>query len=280
MSLKKWRIVVLIVLVAISLLIVACSKGEVTDSGTKMESPTDTPTEGTAMGVGEKESKTTTEDTIRHDASKDRAVDENRTSGNQQISAGQLTAGEWNDLRNWDWWVRLLNNKEWAQYQDRWGFYTFKKLQVIVKDGQKTVSDVKVVLYDKQGHVLWSAKTNNKGVAELFTELYDRNQNTVFDLVIENGQNRKKIENVKLSLSEPHYVEFNQRGEESNILDLMFVIDTTGSMHDELDYLKAELKNVILRINEDSADLDIRLSCNYYRDHGDEYVVRSFPFTK
>jgi hypothetical protein len=63
-------------------------------------------------------------------------------------------------------------------------------------------------------------------------------------------------------------------------LDLMFVIDTTGSMGDELVYLKSELADTIeqVRVEADAA-LDLRLSVNFYRDAGDSYVVRDFPFT-
>jgi hypothetical protein len=62
--------------------------------------------------------------------------------------------------------------------------------------------------------------------------------------------------------------------------DLMLVVDTTGSMGDELEYLKTELKNVSAQILAQSRpDLKLRLSANFYRDRGDEYVVRPFPFT-
>ncbi|WP_139902638.1 VWA domain-containing protein [Clostridium thermarum] len=95
------------------------------------------------------------------------------------------------------------------------------------------------------------------------------------------GCGKKDISTHIASVSEPIYVDFKTIDDDSNILDLMFVVDTTGSMQDELDYLKAELKNVIRRVDaEASQSLDIRLSCNYYRDQGDEYVVRPFPFTR
>ncbi len=62
-------------------------------------------------------------------------------------------------------------------------------------------------------------------------------------------------------------------------LDLMFVVDTTGSMGDEISYLQVELEDVINRIKSAKGDLDIRLSMNFYRDEGDAYVVRSHPFS-
>jgi hypothetical protein len=60
----------------------------------------------------------------------------------------------------------------------------------------------------------------------------------------------------------------------------MFVIDTTGSMGDELWYIQAELEDVISRAQADAEQrFDLRLSMNFYRDQGDAYVVRSNPFT-
>lgn len=64
-------------------------------------------------------------------------------------------------------------------------------------------------------------------------------------------------------------------------LDVALVIDTTGSMGDELAYLQAELADVIDEIRTKvGQSFKIRLSVNFYRDHGDAYVVRDFPFTE
>lgn len=293
MNFRKWRMVILVVVASMSISLLGCGKKETSNKAeiseakagtteTRKDSVAEAPKASTeAKSEAEVAITATSEDAKADTTTKDKATIETSFSEKQQISAGQLTSGEWNDLENWDWWVRLLNNQEWDQYQNRWSFYTSKKIQIIVHDNQKPVIDVKVVLYDKQGSPLWTTKTDTKGTANLFAELFNPTQNTLFDLVIEDGQNKKKLEDIKLPKSEPIYIEFNQNSEASNILDLMFMVDTTGSMQDELDYLEAELKNVIRRVdNEASGNLDINLSCNYYRDHGDEYVVRSFPFTK
>jgi hypothetical protein len=69
--------------------------------------------------------------------------------------------------------------------------------------------------------------------------------------------------------------------EKENIqqLDLMLMVDTTGSMGDEITYLQKELENVINRVAQDNQALSIRISVNFYRDDTDEYVVRAFDFT-
>lgn len=60
-------------------------------------------------------------------------------------------------------------------------------------------------------------------------------------------------------------------------LDIMFVVDTTGSMGDELNYLQTELTQIINAIPYDKSLLNVGLT--FYRDIGDEYVVRAHGFT-
>lgn len=62
-------------------------------------------------------------------------------------------------------------------------------------------------------------------------------------------------------------------------LDLVLVVDTTGSMGDELNYLKAELDAIVANLATRHPDLDIRLGLVFYRDTTDHYVVRSYPFS-
>jgi hypothetical protein len=62
-------------------------------------------------------------------------------------------------------------------------------------------------------------------------------------------------------------------------LDLAIVLDTTGSMGDELDYLKAEFRGISAAIHKKFPDLQQRFALVLYRDDGDEYVVRPFDFT-
>lgn len=62
-------------------------------------------------------------------------------------------------------------------------------------------------------------------------------------------------------------------------LDLCFMVDTTGSMADELLYLQSELDDVIGRVQAEFPEADISLGLLFYRDEGDEYVVRSSDFT-
>ena len=62
-------------------------------------------------------------------------------------------------------------------------------------------------------------------------------------------------------------------------LDLALVIDATGSMGDEIDYLKAELRGITESIAAAHPQIDARWALVAYRDHGDAYVTRRFDFS-
>ena len=62
-------------------------------------------------------------------------------------------------------------------------------------------------------------------------------------------------------------------------LDLALVIDTTGSMGDELEYLKLEISNIAARVERLFPGIDQRFALILYRDNGDRYVTRIFDFT-
>ncbi len=62
-------------------------------------------------------------------------------------------------------------------------------------------------------------------------------------------------------------------------LDLALVVDTTGSMSDELEYLKAEIDDIAAAVQRMFPNVDARLALVVYRDEGDDYVTRSHDFT-
>jgi hypothetical protein len=63
-------------------------------------------------------------------------------------------------------------------------------------------------------------------------------------------------------------------------LDLTLVVDTTGSMGDEIRYLQSELQAILSSIESRHRDLDIRVGFVFYRDEGDEYVTRTIGFDR
>jgi hypothetical protein len=62
-------------------------------------------------------------------------------------------------------------------------------------------------------------------------------------------------------------------------VDIVFVVDATGSMRDEIDYLKAELEDVIQQVKDTLPGTDLSLGSVFYRDQGEEYVTRKTPLS-
>lgn len=62
-------------------------------------------------------------------------------------------------------------------------------------------------------------------------------------------------------------------------LDLTLVVDATGSMSDELEYLKAEIDGIAEAVHRMFPGVDQRYALIVYRDEGDQYVTRAFDFT-
>ncbi len=62
-------------------------------------------------------------------------------------------------------------------------------------------------------------------------------------------------------------------------IDIMFLLDATGSMGDEIDRLKATIDSVASRLADFDTQPDVHLAMTLYRDEGDTFVTSTFDFT-
>lgn len=189
---------------------------------------------------------------------------------NIRPSAGTLTAGRVNDNAAFGSFVAAMQKLE-SVLSARM-LNPAKRITVTVPD----VFNAMVALTDEQGNVLSTARTDIHGVAYLYYDLRGGNSVPHTVGVSKNGSYAQQtvepgVDSVTIDLV--------SQVEESVKLDLMIMLDTTGSMGDELAYIKAELNDMIHRIAEEGKTADIRLSVNFYRDHGDEYTVKYYEFT-
>lgn len=68
-------------------------------------------------------------------------------------------------------------------------------------------------------------------------------------------------------------------GQAKTELDVQLVLDTTGSMGDELQYLQSEFDDIARQVRERFPRITPRWSLVLYKDRGDAYVTRPFDFT-
>jgi hypothetical protein len=273
----RWLSAALLVLVIVAS---ACSGGndDAGDSGS--ESTTNkAPREASESQSGSDSSDREAEPT------KEKAERGGSYSGsNKKVRAGQLTAGEWDDSAAWEAFRNLLNGQEAESSKQVWGFRDFQRLEVVVSANGKALSDAEVVLQDGNEDV-WRARTNTDGIAYVYAGLYDSDQRYggSYSVQVRAGQETKTMQGLDITKQGTVKVDLgpNAAGAgPSDQVDLMFVVDTTGSMDDELNYLTAELKDVVQRVSDEHANqLGLRVSANFYRDNSDSYVIRPHPFT-
>jgi Mg-chelatase subunit ChlD len=63
-------------------------------------------------------------------------------------------------------------------------------------------------------------------------------------------------------------------------IDVAFALDTTGSMGDEIDVVKARIVEIARKVSAGQPRPDVRFGIVAYRDRGDLYLTRLFPFTR
>lgn len=63
-------------------------------------------------------------------------------------------------------------------------------------------------------------------------------------------------------------------------IDVVFTLDSTGSMGDEIQTVKEKIKSMAKEIKRGKPSPDVRFGLVVYRDRGDEYVVKSYPFSR
>jgi Mg-chelatase subunit ChlD len=62
-------------------------------------------------------------------------------------------------------------------------------------------------------------------------------------------------------------------------LDILFILDTTGSMGEEIERLKTTIELINLNLSALGSQPQVRFGMVLYRDQGDEYVTEVVPFT-
>ena len=199
-----------------------------------------------------------------------------------QPQSGQLTAGEHDDLLNPELYAAYVRRSNLAQtIPDLPRVDTLNVVTVRVADRQGRAvpfAEVKVTCSD--GNSIKMA-TQADGTAVFFPGL-DRLSERVSVSASKGGQ--------VIAAARPLLVS-NQPGAQMvgltatsgaarpDKLDLMFVIDTTGSMSDEIRYLQSELRAIINAVTQRHGGVDIRLGFVFYRDEGDDYVTHSVDFS-
>ncbi len=200
----------------------------------------------------------------------------NQGSGGAQ--AGVVTAAEWNDLDNWTFWTDLINDTIYNTYPPYWKFYPKHRVAIRINHGANPVINAALEL-KKGEYSVWKARTDNLGRAEMWISLFQKTERismSDYVLYIDGKAWTGELKSFDQGWNE---ISLSSAGENSNRVELAFVVDATGSMADELEFLKSDLQDVLDSVSKNNSSLSLFTGAVFYRDEGDEYVVKHSDFT-
>ncbi|MBQ3380099.1 MAG: VWA domain-containing protein [Clostridia bacterium] len=189
-----------------------------------------------------------------------------------------LTAGEWNDNDNWPFFTNLVNSG--AISFPSYGIDPRGRIKVTLTDDSGIPLEGESVVMSDDGGVLWTALTNKNGVAYLF--YYDgETPRTVSaggasaEISYESIPSDDAQSPSVMRASDEISLVGTSSAQKKTHLQVMFIVDTTGSMSDELTYLQKDFASIA----SDTGSDNITYSVNFYRDEEDEYVTKTNGFT-
>jgi len=193
------------------------------------------------------------------------------------ILPGQLTAAAYNDNDSFEFWRGLLSSSQEAEgifknYYEQFAFKTYNRIKINVPISVPT----KISLLDDNNNVLSTAHSDVNGVGYLFpTE-----EKAEYKIELEYMQEGEEEATTSIeTITGDTTFELTGINNRTDAIQIMFVIDTTGSMGDEINYIKAEIADTISRVKSDNDNVYIELALMVYRDSNDAYVTRYSDFT-
>lgn len=198
-------------------------------------------------------------------------------------SAGELTAGDFDDNLNFDHYLDYVEGTK-DQYpgkslEDRVTF------MITDKDGTGVANAHVTVTRSGASTPLIDSFAGTDGVFHFFPAHDGAKDATTFTVLVRppTGDSPSRSFELDLdTLGTGRTVDVRMDGYTNGApgaLDIMLVVDTTGSMSDELRYFIDEFSDIIGTVKDSYPNVSMRFALIVYRDQGDEYVVRSFAFT-
>jgi hypothetical protein len=205
---------------------------------------------------------------------------------NPPLQSGILTAGDVDDNLNFDFYLGYINR---TLQNDASQVLPAPLLndRVILRllDGQqRPLANAQLTIAPTQSNQSITLYSGADGTAYFFPTYAGMRDADTFSVTVESadGFAKDRFELFANDLKTMREVTFSLSTQSTSAiraLDLALVIDTTGSMGDELSYLTTELEAIVADVNAAYPSVDLRFALVVYRDVGDAYVVQSYDFT-
>lgn len=190
------------------------------------------------------------------------------------IRPGQLTCSAIDDNAKYDSWLNLnglkdQENNVFSSYMREYGRYfkTYNRVKLTVKNG----NDISVKVKGETNKYY----VDNTETAYLFPRTAKEEYEVEISYLDKNGERTSYSTTVK----DNDVIDLENDFTLSNRLEIMFVVDATGSMGDEMNYIKSEIIDVLSEVKQKNPDSSINLAMMVYRDKSDTYLTRYSDFT-
>lgn len=191
--------------------------------------------------------------------------------------AGTLTATEVNDLARWTAFLDVASGPL-VEGARMWNIYPRTRFVAEVQNADKMpLANVPVMLMDESGKVIWQSRTDNTGRAELWGHLFiqpGQERKNKFRIIAGESWDAEMLHEPREARDGINLIRLDKPCNAPLDVDVAFVVDATGSMGDELHYLKTEISHVIGQVEKKFRHLNFRTGAVVYRDYGDQYVTR------
>lgn len=197
--------------------------------------------------------------------------------------SGSLTAGEINDFSKWKLWQDIAAS-ELSTYQTAWNIAPKGRYTLMLESTTGLpLADAKVTLLEGKTS-RFVTRTDNTGKAECWLTIKNETPSVRGELSfkVEYQGQIKTIEKVTPFEESMNHLALRVECQQTEVVDIAFVVDATGSMGDELNYLKAEMNDIIYKSKQISEKLNFRFANVFYRDKGvnELYHTRKMDFNR
>lgn len=145
---------------------------------------------------------------------------------------------------------------------------------------QRPLFDATVRIYDEQQQEVFTGRTYAGGKTIFLPRVLGVSPNTQeFRAVAEYGGAQAQATFARDTTTPIELVVAGGQPADALMLDVMFLLDTTGSMGDELQRIQETIDDIAERIDGFEPRPNLRFGLVAFRDVGDDYVTRSYDFT-
>jgi len=189
---------------------------------------------------------------------------------------GPVTAGVVDDNADFGGFLQFLQRHSESAHLGR-DVSVRQRLRVVDAQG-RAVPDAEVAVASPDGARMW-ARTDAGGQTWLHLNAFDERDSASYRIDVRRDGRQAQAQLRRGQKNTLEVVLPVQAAPERARLDLVFMVDATGSMGDEIDKLRGSLRDIVRGIEQLPSRPDVCLGLVTYRDRGDDYFVRSWDLT-